>query len=33
MSRPVGMSRAEIQFMAPRTLAGSYLQGSANESQ
>jgi hypothetical protein len=30
-SRPADTSRAELQFMAPGTLAGSYLQGAAKE--
>jgi len=30
-SRPVDTSRAELQFLAPGTLAGSYLQGAAKE--
>jgi len=30
-SRTADTSRAELQFMAPGTLAGSYLQGSAKE--
>jgi di/tricarboxylate transporter len=32
-SRPADPSRTELQFMAPGTLAGSYLQGTAKESQ
>jgi hypothetical protein len=31
-SRPADTSRAELQFLAPGTLAGSYLQGAAKES-
>ncbi len=30
-SRPADASRAELQFLAPGTLAGSYLQGAAKE--
>ncbi len=33
MSRPADTSRAELQFLAPGTLAGSYLQGAAKELQ
>lgn len=33
MSRPADTSRAELQFLAPGTLAGSYLQGAAKEIQ
>ncbi|MGD1018097.1 MAG: hypothetical protein ABSA12_02135 [Verrucomicrobiia bacterium] len=32
-SRPADTSRAELQFLAPGTLAGSYLQGAAKELQ
>jgi hypothetical protein len=30
-SRPADTSRAELQFLAPGTLAGSYLQGAAKD--
>ena len=30
-SRPADTSRGELQFLAPGTLAGSYLQGAAKE--